>query len=227
MYIMCLHFTHMLQASVEAQTMQAQNAELKIRETSAEEIRRIRHDIKNQYTYMDVLLTQKRYDDLARYFDGMKINLREANQYIDCGNKEVNSMLNMEQEKAQQAGFSLEPDIAIPAKLGIDELDLSVLLINIIDNAIESNVRYGIKDPIKVSMKLTNDFLSIRVGNRLPQDADTQAILSLSTSKKKKEEHGIGHRIVDNVCSRHDGVCERRIEGNVFWTEVVIQAEMD
>ncbi len=55
-----------------------------------EEMRALRHDMKNQHKVMELMLSENRYDDLKKYFESVDEKLYQStiNEFINCGNSQ-------------------------------------------------------------------------------------------------------------------------------------------
>jgi hypothetical protein len=71
-----------------------------ISDQNLEKLRMLRHDTKNQYATMKLLLEEKRYDKLETFFQEYGDGVIEPISFISVKNKVVSSILNMEFSKA-------------------------------------------------------------------------------------------------------------------------------
>lgn len=221
-YSVCKEKMKNYELSAKSMMMNASNLQLDLTRSSMDELRKIRHDMKNNFAYMSLLAQEKKYDELTKYISTFSSSKLKPDFYIDCGNSDVSSILTLESTKANLDGLSLQCNLVIPPKLPIEAFDLCAILTNLIDNAIESNVRYGIKDPITVVMNLRNDYLYICVSNSLPKGTDNKKLLTLSSTKPNKSEHGYGTKIVQIQAKKYNGYYLFDVDGDRFVTEVML-----
>lgn len=207
----------------EALSREADERMMRLGEENLEALRKLRHELKNQYAYMRVLLERGEYDKLAKYFAEYERDLPEALTYVDCGNRTVNAVIAVEQARARRAGVTLDCRIEVPARLGVRDSDLCSLLMNLVNNAVE----YLERNPeltdrtVTLRMRLVGGTLFAEVVNALAE-GDGSAALRLRTSKKDKQLHGYGSKIVSAIADKYNGGVRYAAEGNVFRASVTL-----
>ena len=82
-YTMCREQSDIIQLRAEKQRFQAEREITKIAQKTLDDLRCIRHDLKNQYSYMQILLEGGRYDELKEYFQKLQENLPPQLNLID------------------------------------------------------------------------------------------------------------------------------------------------
>ncbi len=222
-YMMYRERETVVESRLENNMIRATNDQIELTKNSMNDIRRIRHDMANQFTYMSVLLNEGRYGELRKVFDDFSMYSLNPPSFIDCGNIEIGTILNMESSKASGKGYKLDCIVAVPPSLPHSPADLCAIICNLIDNAIEANERYGIDDPIEVKICIRNDYLYICVKNSIPDSADKKEVLCLCTQKSKNaEDHGFGCKIIARLSEKYNGHCLFDMEGGKFIGEVML-----
>ena len=107
-YAVCKHNEAERQLLVEKYMAQSERSLMELSRQNLDELRAIRHDIKNQYAYMNVLLKEKRYAELEEFFAQNKQANSKPLSGIDCGNLVLNTILNLEQSRAHAQGCVLD-----------------------------------------------------------------------------------------------------------------------
>lgn len=186
-------------------------------EKNLETMREMRHEIKNQYAYMRVLLEKKDFDALGKHMSEYLGKIEQTVSYTDCGNATLNAIICAENSKAERAGVRMEYKISVPPVLGIKDLDLCSMVMNLIDNAIEYLERNPDVEDKKVSVRieLVNETLMVDVENALKAGHEQRA-LGLKTTKKVKDAHGYGSRVVKKITERYDGHVRYTAENGIF-----------
>lgn len=210
---------------VQNKLLEADKQMLVISEQAIEEMRSLRHDMKNQHKVMELMLKEGRYDDLKEYFNSAdeKLNQSTMSEFIDCGNQLINSIINMEILKATSYGVKLITKINVPAVLPIESSDLCRILVNLIDNAIEAILRTESRDylvDIKIGRRA--DYLYICVQNEIRDDMDRDNLLKMNTVKDDAANHGYGHKIVKRIVSKYNGYVNYTVVENAFIAEVMM-----
>lgn len=145
------------------------------------EIRGMKHDLKNQLIIMEHLLKKGHYQQLEHYFSELELTQIDDYQTIFTDNVMIDSMiLHLEERcKEQHSQFDLS---VFPIKFQlVNEKDVAICLGNAFDNAIEAvnKISSGQKR-ITLQFKVKNGYLIILITNSV----SNQEIDPLSTSKK-------------------------------------------
>lgn len=168
---------------------------------SNETARIVKHDLKRYFYVLNTLLCNGEYEECKKYLE----ELRDMNDVMVNRTAEGDSIhIIMESRKAlcEQENISFQYSI-----LGnwekIDDMDLSVLLLNMLDNAVEAERRETEKD-IKAEICNYKGYLMVTCKNRI-----SKSILkknpTLNTSKKDKEHHGIGLLSMKRIAEKYGG----------------------
>lgn len=179
-----------------------------------EQLSRERHELKNRYFYIQMLLKEKRYDDLENFIRRQTDIELEAPSCIVTGNVLVDYILTKKVEEAKQKHIQSLVNASLPADTVIDEEHACTILLNLLDNAIEASEREDQRD-IRVTLRGINDYLLIKVANRTrenPLERNPQ----LMTMKKEPEKHGFGLKIVKRILKRHNGIFNIEWDGQYF-----------
>lgn len=191
-----------------------------------DELRKIRHDIKNWIANMRLLLGSGQYDELREFFGSVEERVNVPLSGFDCGNKIVNAIVNLELRKARDMSVRLDAKAAVPRELPFSGSDLCSLLTNLIDNALEGAARGGRTDePVKVGMRLAADgYLYITVSNPVSSAESKKELLSARTTKKDPLLHGYGTRIADEIVRRYNGAINRGVADGRYTADVMLDA---
>ncbi len=180
-----------------------ENAAMEKNEQLYQNIRAIRHDLKNHVSFMQTLLAKKEYDTLDKYFRQLTNDDYAPLQTIDCGNQVLNTILNNELMIAKNRGIHFETFIGVPAVLSVKDKDICSLLTNIIDNAFEAAAQSRIP-VVELSMKIVNDFLFIKCKNSMAENVFVTNP-ELRTTKSNNTEHGLGIKVIRSIAERYSG----------------------
>lgn len=194
-------------------------------EQQVEEIRSIRHDLKNQRHYMRILLEEERYEDLKRYFDESQEKVPIPEPYVKCGNKSVNVVLNMEFAKVKKE-IKLEHLLVVPPVLPLKDDELCSVLTNLLDNAMEECDRLlekGIQEPlIRLEIYPQSNFLYILCQNTTDRQQLRKWHSGILSTKEDASSHGYGTQIVARIAEKYDGCVDYSIKDGNFVAKVLL-----
>lgn len=226
-YYYCTEHNEKVVLAVDKKLMEADMKMLSVSEQLDEEMRELRHDIKNQYLVMDVMLKEGRYDDMAEYFKNMKKEFTGFPHFTDCGNAAINSIMNLETLKAASNHIQIISKIDVPAELPVTVNDLCRVLVNLLDNAMEAVVKTVGDRIVDLSISVRGNYLVICVVNVISKDVDRGRLKMLITTKDDARRHGYGHRIIKRIVEKYNGYVNYSIEGDEFIAEVMLDMQKE
>lgn len=222
-YCNCIHQEHEKQLMAENLSMQNYRDMLRLNQQNLEDIRRLRHDIKNHFSCVEGLLQQGCISEAAAYFAKLKESAVKPLTFIDCGNPCLSAILNLEANKARSYGITLDYRVMAEPQLPMKEDALCALLTNLIDNALEAIVRQQVKNgTVEVGINQQNSQLYICVRNTVALDIGEDELLSLHTTKKDQRLHGYGHKIVDDIVGNYSGMLSRSLRDGLYTVDIVL-----
>ncbi|WP_097026714.1 sensor histidine kinase [Clostridium peptidivorans] len=187
---------------------------------SQDNIAMMRHDMKNHIFKFQDIMQKGGKQDILDYLESTLEFIDVSNQYVNSQNLDVDSILNYKIHEAKKAGAVVDIVVNIPNKLRIDSFDLNVILGNLMDNAI-----YAIKNSkskeIKIEIEFDRNILYIIITNTY-----SGRILSrngkLQSTKKDKDNHGIGLRSVETVVRKYDGIMDIDYDDSNFTVSILL-----
>lgn len=215
-----------MELSRKAMSLEMSSTLIALNQSNLEQMHKIRHDVKNKFAIMSLMLKNKEYDRLNSYFDEMCEQTIVPFSHVDTGNPAFDLVFNLEISKAKSKGIDVSFKLIVPPKTGIFEPDLDGLIINLMDNAIEACEKTDIdKRRIEVSVQVVHNYLVMRFVNSLSKEKLENA-LCLETDKPDKEFHGFGSKIVDDIAKKYNGHVTRSVNNDNFIVDVMLDLTM-
>lgn len=186
-----------------------------------EQMRTLRHELKNHMFYMDYLIDQKRYQELHEYF--MEFYQKEYADYgyWDTSNSPINTLLNQKQIAAENSQVKMTIDSSLPEHIGIRDVDLCTILANLLDNALESCQKQE-EAWIHVCLSQKKEYISLLIENSIDHDILTDNP-SLFTTKANRQLHGIGLAVVRKLVQKYDGILQFSVENHAFIVKISLR----
>ena len=176
--------------------------------------RRSVHDYKNHVIALRQLAADENMEGIKEYLNCENELIQKKMFYIKTGNSVVDAIVNTKQRLSEEKGITFIVNAAIPKKCCVREIDMSNILGNLIDNAMEAS--QGEEEPyIDLTIRQEKTFLVIKIINQYSRDFSE----NLKTTKKKQEFHGIGIRSVKSIVTKYEGEFSIDKKG----TEVVVK----
>lgn len=221
-----------VELQAERQRLRGERELARMAEDNLEELRGIRHDLKNQYAYMQILLSQQRYGELEEYFrQSAEHLLPQVGQLVECGNRAVNVILNMEFAKARKEEVAYTHQLVVPPVLPFPEDDLCAALTNLLDNAIEECARLrrtGRRDAsLRIEIYPQKSYLFVQCRNTTDRTELVRSNRGLRTTKGDERIHGYGTRIISKIADKYNGCAEFDLSDGTFVAKLLLDMTVE
>lgn len=178
--------------------------QLKMIEKTNKEISLIKHDLKGHYFTLRSLLFENKYEEAIHYLDKMLPDMLNEEIYVDTGNTAITSIINYYIGEAKKKGINVSTHIIIPDKVNIETYDLSAILINLLQNAIEALEKCHSSKNLNINLIFQKNILYIMIENS-NDNSSLKSEEDLKTTKTNKNEHGFGLQSVRNSIEKYNG----------------------
>ena len=207
----------------ERHLMDARLAALDAYRESGENLRVLRHEVKNQYAYIKLLLERQDYKRAEEFFGEMSMRANPTFLHVNSGNRLVDDIVNLELSRATAAGVDVDSRIAVPPELPFEEIDLASVIMNLMDNAIEAcaDVPAGRKC-VRLALLADQGSLIVNVSNPAAAAPTVVEDGRLRTTKTDADLHGYGTGIVRKIAEKYDGVADFSYADGVFTAKVML-----
>lgn len=185
-------------------------------------VRKLRHDMSNQYILERNYLQQHNYQELARLYEEKIGELTNTNAIINTGNVGIDSIVNYKVEYARDHQIEIRYETRLAGRVTIPNEVLNVVLGNLLDNAIEAVDH--LEQNREISLKITADetALFIRVINSYAGERRQDENGNYLTSKMDERFHGIGLGAVRAIVQKYDGSMDIKDIRNCFKVEIIL-----
>lgn len=185
------------------------------------EMRTLRHDMRHYFTAAAELISDGKPEEAKRYIENVldeKINAAVVG--ISTGSAVIDAVVNNRLSICSQRGIETKCSIDTN-NIGGAEVDVSILLSNLLDNAIEGCG--GDTPTIELVIESRKSMLFVAVKNSVeaPVLADNPALV---TSKTDSGAHGLGVMSVRRIAEKYKGSAEFRDENGYFIAEIWLTA---
>lgn len=185
-----------------------------------EQIRKERHELRNNYFYIQALLKEQKYEKLDHYLDNVIGKKMDVISEISSGNTLMDHILNSKIQEARKSNIKIYSEILVPKELPINNDRVCTILLNLLDNAIEASVQEPDPD-IHIQIKCSGNYLICKIENKtclnvLEENPD------LHSTKKDAQEHGLGIRIINETVTDLNGMINYSMEGDYFCASLML-----
>lgn len=213
------------QKELEQQQLQTQlkyqQNEIQQIESQYQKISMLRHDYKNQLNCLRTLIEENNFDEAKAYL-GKIIGSQSdiLSSHIHCSNSVLNAVINEKFTAAEKIGIETTCKILITIPEDL-EYDMSILLSNLLDNAIEACAKEESPTQIMMMIKKTHGYYRIVVKNTI-RESVLQKNRELKSDKENKALHGWGLRSVAEIAERHLGGLDIYEKNGMFVVSVLL-----
>lgn len=194
---------------------------------SQNNIRALRHDMKNHLLHLRIQLENKKYEDALCYLNTMTENMKGNMEYVSTGNTEADCLLNYKIRIAKKVLKKVEYQIQIPVDCEWKSFDFNIVMGNLLDNALEA-AQDSEEKFLKIVIHVNKGILLIHVANSYKNIPNRQGKQFLSTKQEsdtncmKEACHGIGLQNVKRIVEKQNGDMELHYGNGLFEADVML-----
>lgn len=217
------------QREMEAEIAKLKHEQAEIVERDYQALRRtyadnakLYHDLHNHIEAIYQCLIQGDTKEAVRYCEDLRTPVRQISQTIWTGDKALDYLISSKMALAGQEQVKTKVNIEYPHNTNIRSVDLTTILGNLLDNALEAakTAPEGLRF-LNLTIRRINAMLIIKVENGYG-DTPVQENGKLLTSKKGKAFHGWGLKSVQTAADRYDGTIRTDYKDHVFQSVVTL-----
>lgn len=134
------------------------------------------------------------------------------------GNAVVDALIGSKTALAEMNEIMVDVDMAVLPGLRMTDRDLTVMIGNLYDNAIDANLKIPDVDKRFIHIKILFDGGNVlfMFENAAPEEKHTGNTDVWATTKEDSSVHGFGIKSIDRIVQMYDGYCERELKDHVF-----------
>ncbi|MEI3472109.1 MAG: ATP-binding protein [Blautia faecis] len=198
--------------------MQYQN--YKLSKESIDIVNQKYHDLKHQ---INLLKTGADTEKAGEYLEQMEREIKIYETQNKTGNKVLDTILTSKSMHCQRHGIELKFMGEGQLLNFMEDMDISALFGNMLDNAIESVVKIKDRQKRLISIHVIQErkFIRIRTENYCEEDVQFQDGLPVTT-KKDKRFHGYGTKSIKKIVEKYGGSVMAGKTDNWFELKILI-----
>ncbi|GLB25351.1 sensor histidine kinase [Lacrimispora xylanolytica] len=192
-------------------------------------LREDRHNINNHLAAISGLAEQGQNKELIEYIRKLTVNVKAQEAGVNSGHPVIDALINNKLYLSQHFYVKTEVHIRLPKILDIDKMDLTIILGNLLDNALEACIKLPKEQrEILIHVSAIHGVLTIQVVNSYDYSQLNIKDGKPYSTKKDKTWHGIGLNSVSHTVKKYNGVLEfnygeqQRGEKNIFTANVLL-----
>ncbi len=205
---------------VEYQTEQSEKHLGEVRSIHTE-MRGYKHDFHHHLQTLKGYLQSGEYERATAYIDELDQKLQSVDTLLKTGNVSIDAILSAKIAQAKAENIAVTVKANVPDKLTITDVELSIVIGNLLDNAIEACREAEGERFIRIYIAIKGKMLYF-------------SMLNASGEKKKKTGtlfathkggvHGFGLRRAEAIIGEHGGWIKYNSEQGAFSSEFLVPA---
>ncbi|WP_159435449.1 sensor histidine kinase [Sporobacter termitidis] len=180
-----------------------------------------KHDFKNHLSVISALMQKNEQEEAAGYIDKIIDVYKSVREPHNSGNLVIDSILNYKTQEAAQHDIKINVGLSIPENLQVNSFDMTTILGNILDNAINAAKKLQKDKFIDLKIRYDKGRLLIKIDNPFNGEIKYENN-KLVTLHPDTEDHGIGLNNVRTVLEKYDGTLEIEHTDNLFSASLML-----
>lgn len=197
--------------------------QIAVQQQNSEKTKKIRHDMKNHLSNIRSLIDSGKIAAAVSLLDQAAENVNNAKaEIIDTGNSFVDAIILSKTTVCREKNIDFSCSVQPLENIKIDVVDLSSLLSNLLDNAVEAAVQTT--EPfVRLTIAKYNAYYTICVENSYKgKEFLKESMGVLISTKSDKALHGYGTQIISDIAQKYDGSYSWEAQENRFISTVIM-----
>jgi len=183
--------------------------------------RSLQHDISKHAATLSTLIDNDEKERALEYLGSFIDESYAEKPIANSGNIAIDSALNYKLQQAKLSGVDVSLGLMIPSDLDISAFDITVILGNLIDNAIDAASKFEKNKRIQLQIKYEKETLFIHIENTFDGKIKTENNRIITTNRDR-EKHGYGLKNVKHIIAKYDGTLVVNYTKEIFSVDIIL-----
>ncbi len=186
-----------------------------------DEARKSRHDIRHHFLVLETMAKKGDVQGILEYLDEFSEKHAGDDVLVYCEHFATNALLSYYSQQAGDEGIAFTAKCNIPSEIGISNKDLTIILSNLLENALNA------------CRKIPDSDKSIKMIGRYQDAGLTLVIKNTSMTEPKKDStgrylstshsgHGVGIESVQTIVKKYNGVMDLTFDGKEVTISIML-----
>ena len=195
--------------------------QLSIYESNEQTIRKYKHDIRHHNRVLAGFIQNQEYDKASSYLSEFDSMLEEVTAVSFCDNKIVNELLTIYASRCQKMGFKMRVKSSVPEKIPMEEMDLTSLVANALENAVEAQTHVP-EEQRYIQVEIVYDGRKLKLLTKNPCAVSTRFNEKGLPVSTRMVQSGVGTTQIKSIAEKYGGVASFTQEDGVFIVKAVM-----
>lgn len=193
--------------------------EIEAQKRSANALSLLRHDMRHFCVAISAYIDSGEYDKAKEYISGIISYVDRTATHKFCKNEIVNMILSSYENVMEENLIDLKYSICIPEQLPVSDVDLTSILSNALENAINAVLPLETeKRHITLHLRMDDGKLLISLKNTLEE----KPLFTDGIPISSKKDHGFGTQSIRYVTEKLNGNCQFSVKDDWFILRIVL-----
>lgn len=185
------------------------------------EMRGYKHDFHHHLQALKGQLEAGQVERAIAYLEQLDRSLQTVDTLLKTGNVTVDAILSAKLAQARAAGIAVTAEANLPPELSLTDLELSIVIGNLLDNAIEGCRSAAGEKFLRLSLRMKGDMLYFYLLNSAGKKRKKVGSLFRTG---KTGAHGFGLHRAETIVKQHGGWVKYNSEDGAFTSEFLVPA---
>lgn len=191
---------------------------------SAEDVRDFKHDMSNHLLLLQNFINEGKEKQAKSYINELTKEYQKIKTvYSATGNIAIDSIINYKLLNVSKPCLHIDVNANVPTEINVEIVDLSVILTNLLDNALTALDKVNGDCRLSVKIIYRKGMLLIQISNSYLEEIQNENG-ELKTTKEEKKGHGRGLQNVKKTAEKYHGTLRYKYDINTFTAEVILYA---
>ena len=196
-------------------------------ESLYQNIHSVKHDMTNHLLILERLYEGNKVEEAKAYSNDLKTELAHMTGGIESGNPVTDVILQEFKKESEKQEISFHSEFHYPTDTNINVFDMSVILNNALQNAVENTGR-EVEKHISIDSYRRNNAYIIEICNSFTGNLQWDIESELpTTSKEKTNGHGYGLSNIRRVAKKYAGDIDIVLKDGMFCLCVMMMIEQN
>lgn len=197
--------------------------QIEIQSVMIDNIKKIKHDMKNNLINISMLINQNQTDEVTGYINELTANIEQSRSGVcRSGNSIVDAIINCKVTICESNNIKLNLKVDKLPELNTSFCEMTTILSNIIDNSIEASLKLKQSErEIVVHIFVYKGYAVFSIKNKFNTVLNIENGI-VKTTKQNKSIHGYGLSLIEDTVKKNNGVFNYSYKNNLFDTSVML-----
>lgn len=203
---------------LEMQQIQSKK-EIEAQKRSTNAVSLLRHDMRHFLAAISAYIDMGEYDKAKEYIAGIDLYIGNTAMHKFCKNEIVNMLIASYKDVIDENNINFRQSVRIPEQLHISEIDLTSILLNALENAINAVLPLEPeKRHIELDLWMNEEKLLISVKNTFAK----KPVIVDGMPQSWREGHGYGTKSICYVAEKLNGNCQFLVKDEWFIVRLIL-----